>query len=284
MTQFIAGLPVWLSGLLLVGVTTILAMAGSYAVRRKVGLDRLVVNNEVAGFKFATVGVIYAVLMAFAVIAVWEKFSEAQRAVVHEAGAAATLYRLADAFGPEAASGLKRDLATYIDTVINADWPAMERGRGSPAANAALNTLYAHVIQQTPEHPQHGPVLVQMFRQLDAITLARRERLHLAQGVVPGVIWSNLVIGAGVTVVFAFFFGTRNLAAQVLMTGFLATMTSLGLLVIVSIDHPFTGPVKINPHVLEAVLHDFGDQAGLPAGAPPPGPHTASTPARPGPH
>jgi hypothetical protein len=49
-------------------------------------LDQLRLNNEVAGFKFATVGALYAVLLAFAVIMVWEKFSEAENTVAQEAG------------------------------------------------------------------------------------------------------------------------------------------------------------------------------------------------------
>ncbi len=76
-----------------------LAMAGPIVVRRFVSLERLRANNEVAGFKFATVGVLYAVLLAFAVVVVWEKFSQAENEVANEAGAAATLYRLWDGIG-----------------------------------------------------------------------------------------------------------------------------------------------------------------------------------------
>ena len=49
-------------------------------------------NNEIAGFKFATVGVIYAVLLAFSVIVVWEKFNDAQTTVAGEASATAALF------------------------------------------------------------------------------------------------------------------------------------------------------------------------------------------------
>ena len=58
-------------------------------MRYRIGLERLTSNNEIAGFKFATVGVIYAVLLAFAVIVAWEKFSDAETAVIQEAGASA---------------------------------------------------------------------------------------------------------------------------------------------------------------------------------------------------
>ena len=91
--------PLWLSAALLIGATTLLAMAAPVLVRRRVKTERLRINNEVAGFTFATVGVLYAVLLAFAVIVVWEKFNEAEHAAAEEAGAAAKLYRLANGIG-----------------------------------------------------------------------------------------------------------------------------------------------------------------------------------------
>jgi len=65
---------------------TILASLGPSIVRRCVKLEKLVTNNEIAGFKFATIGVLYAVLIAFAIIVVWQKFSDADNNVAAEAG------------------------------------------------------------------------------------------------------------------------------------------------------------------------------------------------------
>ncbi len=101
--MFLTLLPVWLSGLILVGLPTLLAVGAQVLLRRNLGLERLRSNNEVAGFKFAAVGVLYAVLLAFAVIVVWEKFSDAESRVSEEAGAAATIYRLADGIDEKSA-------------------------------------------------------------------------------------------------------------------------------------------------------------------------------------
>jgi hypothetical protein len=49
-------------------------------------------NNEVAGFKFAVVGVFYAVLLAFVVVAVWEDYRDTETAVRNEAKALADLH------------------------------------------------------------------------------------------------------------------------------------------------------------------------------------------------
>ena len=41
------------------------------------------------------------------------------------------------------------------------------------------------------------------------------------------------------------------------MTGILTLIVFMGLFVIVSIDHPFTGPVHISADPLRAVVEDF---------------------------
>jgi hypothetical protein len=66
------------------------------------------------------------VLMAFAVIVAWEKFSEAEIAVIKEAGASATLYRLATGPEPEAVT-TRAALDTYLRLAIDRDWPSMEK-------------------------------------------------------------------------------------------------------------------------------------------------------------
>src|SRR6185437_4954282 len=117
-------MPLWLSALLMVVLPTAVAMTGPYVVRHFVQLDKLRTNNEVAGFKFATIGVIYAVLLAFAVIVVWEKVKAAEQDVEREAGAAATIFRLAG--GLDAGHRVALDAATsaYLTAAIEKDWPA----------------------------------------------------------------------------------------------------------------------------------------------------------------
>jgi hypothetical protein len=254
---------VWVAGFLLLVAGTLVAMLGTILVRRRVPLERLRKNNEVAGFKFAVVGVLYAVLLAFAVLIVWEKLNEAERSVAVEAGAAATVYRLAEGLGPSGAE--VRDAATaYLDATIRADWPAMRYGGESPEAVDALSGIYRAVLRAEATGAGRSTVVAATLSQLDLLTQARRARIVLAAGVVPGIIWFTLFFGAIVTIGFTFFFGTENLRAQVLMTGALAVLIFSGLLIIIAIDRPFAGTVRIEPEPLAAVLADFGG-----AGEPP---------------
>ncbi len=250
-------LPLWAFAILLV-VLTALAMAGPVAMRRWIGLERLRTNNEVAGFKFATVGVLYAVLLAFAIVVVWQKFDDADNAVAREAGAAATIYRLSYGIGDQTGAALRGQMTAYLHAVTDQDWPAMARGTDSPAVTRALDGIYASLLAGGAADRSGAVAMSEILRQLDQVTAARRERLVMSSGVVPGIVWLVLFGGAAITIGFTFFFGTENLRAQSLMTGALSVLIFAGLLIIVAIDFPFTGTVKIDPAPLATVLRDFG--------------------------
>ena len=257
MPLFLSGLPLWIGAILLVVLPTVAAMCGPVVMRSRIGLARLASNNEIAGFKFATVGVIYAVMLAFAVIVVWEKFSDAEAVVVQEAGAAAAMYQLST--GPESdAVALRAALDNYLKLAIDREWPLMATAQESQDATRALDALYAATLRLAVDESRQQAVSFEMLKQLDEMTQARRARLHLAAGIVPGVVWMVLFCGAVLTVTFTFFFGGENLVAQVMMTGILSVIVFMGLLVIVSIDHPFTGPVRVGSEPLQAVVEDFG--------------------------
>ncbi len=254
--QFLINHSLWLSAILLFGLTTLASMAGPVIVRRYVSLERLSTNNEVAGFKFATLGVLYAVLLAFAVIVVWERFNDAEKYVAQEAGAAATLYRLSKGIG-EQETALQGKVTGYLEAAITKDWPAMERRRPSLDVTRALDDIYATVLTVRAGDGRETALLSEILHQLDLVTESRRARLVMASGVVPGLVWLVLFGGAALTIGFTFFFGTENLRAQTMMTGALSVLIFSALLTILAIDHPFSGTVKVGPEALAAVLQDF---------------------------
>lgn len=249
-------LPLWVSALMLVAMTLI-AASGPSLIRRRVPLDRLRVNNEVAGFKFATVGVLYAVLLAFAVIVVWEKFAEADRTVSKEAGAIVTLYRLSEGLDQQPGDAFRQNLLDYTKAAIRDDWPAMEHGKYSSHVTEMLNRAYSTIISMHPGDQRGAVILTELLKQLDLVTQARRARLVSARGAIPGLLWFVLVVDAFLTIGFTFFFGTQNALVQGLMTGILSLLIFSAMLVIVAIDHPFAGPVKVHPNALEAAQEEF---------------------------
>lgn len=253
-------MPLWLSAVILLVPTTILSAAGPIIVRRYIKLSRLRTNNEVAGFKFATLGVLYAVLLAFAVVVVWERFNQADSDVGKEASAAATVFRLTRGIDASHAAAVRKAVTNYLEVAITMDWPAMAQGKGSPAVTEALTDIYGAVLKFHAPERGESLVIADMLQQVDAVSEARRERLVAADGIVPGVIWAVLLGGAVLTIGFTFFFGTESLRAQVAMTAALSLMIFSGLLIIVAIDRPFAGTVRVGPEALAIVMADFSAQ------------------------
>jgi len=257
MLTYLTSQSIWLSGVLIIGGGTLLSMLGPVLVRRYVALDRLTINNEIAGFKFATVGVLYAVLLAFVIIVVWEKYSDAEVKVVNEAGAAENIYRLSQGLGDVNGGDLRRAVASYLKAAIEDDWPAMSRGvpGASREAKQALDAIYRMLSVVNDE--RNRAIVGDIFRQLDRLTESRRARLVAAEGGVPNVIWLVLLGGAVVTIAFTFFFGMESLQSQTVMTALLALLIFAELLVVVAIDRPFAGAVRVHPNALSEVLSDF---------------------------
>ena len=264
MLFFLTSQSLWISGAIIIGGGTLLAMLGPALVRRYVALDRLTINNEIAGFKFATVGVLYAVLLAFVIIVVWEKFSDAEANVVREAGAAENLYRLSQGLGDFSGADLRKSVAAYLKAAMADDWPAMDKGtvHAGGAAKQALDAIYR--MLSVVNDQRNRAIVAEIFSQLDRITEARRSRLIAAEGAVPDVIWLVLLGGAVVTIAFTFFFGMESLRAQTVMTALLAFLIFSELLVVIVIDRPFTGGVKVPPTALAEVLADVESQPDEP--------------------
>lgn len=255
MIVYLTSMPLWASGLFLVGLTTLVAMGGPPLVRRYVTLEKLTPNNEVAGFKFATVGVLYAVFLAFVIILVWQKYSDADSTVTKEAGAAATIYHLSYGIPGPGGAALRTSLSNYLKLAISDEWPAMERGH---ASKPALESLYTALLADATGQQRDSALTSELFYQLDLLTQMRRARLLAAEGFVPGIVWIVLFGGAALTIAFALFFGTQNLRAQSIMMGLLSALIFAELLIVVATDHPFTGTVKVGPEALTEVLADFG--------------------------
>jgi hypothetical protein len=116
-------------GVLIVCAVALVAVAGLEAVRRLVPAPIRQKHNDVAGFIYAVVGVIYAVLLALMVIAVWEEHEAAKATVRDEANELADVFwlahRLPEPEGPRL-QGLARSYATVV---AEEEAPVPRRGR-----------------------------------------------------------------------------------------------------------------------------------------------------------
>jgi hypothetical protein len=133
----------------------------------------------------------------------------------------------------------------------------MAVGRSSRVTTRVLSDLYDELVHYRPADLHDADLQKDLLSELDQLTRARRERLVMAEGTVPNVIWFVIFLGAALTIAFTFFFGISNVLIQSLMTGVLAAIIFSAILVVVAIDRPYTGAVTVSKESIRAVLEDF---------------------------
>src|ERR1051325_8683967 len=138
-------IPLWAVILGLLAVFELYSVGLMLLTRWEWGIDRLKLNNEVAGFKFSVLGVLYAVLLAFVVIAVWENYNATEGAIRNEAKAVGNLTQLSYAMPETQGLEIRRLLDAYVTEVQQSEWATMGHGLPSKTTAAAL----AHVAQAT---------------------------------------------------------------------------------------------------------------------------------------
>jgi hypothetical protein len=249
--------PTWIVGLGLTAAAEIFAIGLMLLTRRISGLERLKLNNEVAGFKFAVVGLFYGVLLAFVVIAVWDEYRNTETAVRNEAKALVDLHRVTVALPLEAGIKIRHLLFTYTDHVRKYEWPTMAHGKSSEHASKDLDELSTVIFELQPQGYQQLMLYQAALRLLAVIADNRNERLDGADGSMSGLLWFVLIVGALVTLGYPAFFGASNLLAQTLMTAALAALVALSLLLAIAFDYPFTGSVKISPLPFDQALEQM---------------------------
>jgi hypothetical protein len=262
--------PTWLWGALFVLGTIALACLGLAIFHRLVNVELRQAHNDLAGFTIAVMGVVYAVLLAFIAVATWERFSSADAVVQAEAGTVDGLYRDTQGFPDAVAEALRKTIREYADTVVHAEWPVQMRGEVPTAGWEPLHKLHAQLVSFQPANRGQAVIQAEFLRNLNELYKARGARLTAAATHVPIVIWWIIVIGGALTTAFTYLFGFKNFCLHLTMTGALAALLALVIVLIVALDWPLRGEVGVPPEAYvyverswDLVSRDAGSQSML---------------------
>ncbi len=252
-------------GVLIIGVVCLAAVGGLILVQRLVPASSRQPHNDVAGFIYAALGVIYAVLLALVVIAVWEEYQAASETAEQEANAVAEIfwlaYRLPEPEGPR----LQELARSYAREVAENEWPLMEQGQpplmeqgqGTPTGWVLIDDIRANLQEVEPQTRADEQLYAEGLDQVQRLADARRMRLVAAEEGIPAVLWAVLVFGGVAAVSFTYLFGMENTWAHRLMVLTLAAVIGLVLFTIGVLENPFSGGARIGTGAFELILHRF---------------------------
>ena len=251
-------IPTYALALIMLAIFCAFAIAGLLVFRRMIPVHRSKQHNDIAGFMFATMGVIYAVLVAFMVIVSWQNFDKTSVNLEKEANDYADLYRDSTGLSKDTQIKIKSALAAYVSSAVNDEWPLLAKGQSSKKTHALLLKVWDVYINFSPKTETQKVFFAESVRKLNDANELRRLRIVDAKDGLHPVLWSVLIVSGIITILFTFFFGTENFIEQICMTCLLSSLIALVLLTIMVFDYPFTGDVSISPAVLRQILGVLG--------------------------
>lgn len=240
-----------------VALASALAVAGLLYVRRSPRFHSYLGENDVPGILFGGVGVLYGALLGFVVFGTWESYAGAEQAVTSEAAQLVGVYRDSQTFPQPLQGQIQASLRDYADAVMATEWAS----HGELIAHTTpdlLNPVYDLYRQYRPTDPIDQDRLQNADEHLHELELQRHLRHLSGEQSLPSIFWPVLVIGSAVLIAFSYFFRVERLRIQVVMTALVAGMLSLVLLLIYSLNSPFTGPVPVSQQPLQHALEQFG--------------------------
>ena len=255
MGDLLLNLPVlWMA--VVVFAATYLLSASIYWI-----VTRLAVNDRARAFKAVSpgmlppLGILFALLVGFVAVEVWNTYEKAKVAVATEASSLRAVVLLAGTFPEEQKTRINALVDRHIEVAVNEGWPAMARGKLtlSTLPMSLIEALHA-TLELKPADDSQRIAQSEMVKAIHTAADARRQRIVISESDVGRVKWAGILLQAICTLIaIALVHSDNRLACALAMTLF-ATGIALSLLLIAAYSRPFTGEIAVTPDLLKQVI------------------------------
>lgn len=191
-------------------------------------------------------GTLFVLSVTFLANSVWQMEDRARESIHGEARSIRVMRSYVDAMTGPSRDGFNRLLLDYGAAVAK-EWPSLRDPDARREAEQVLSGIYKAVIAGLSEGEQNRVLQQRLIVALDALSVARQQRLSMAQDVVSAGQWF-LVTALGLLVLVAVAVGHgRFPAARRVALALLAVAISIAIFVIIAHDRPFIGDMAVSP-------------------------------------
>jgi hypothetical protein len=194
-------------------------------------------------------------LLAFVVADALSEFSDVQKVVDREGSLAKNLYRQIKAC-PDTAkvSAIKKEYLHYINLVIEDEFPKMNLGQQSERTIESFAKVFDLVEAIKPNDTLIQAKAQFMLQSLNDLATNRSLRLLAGESEIPTTMWLILLMGGLITAVLSALLSVENLRYHLFVNGLMGAFIGLLFFLIIILDHPFSGSIKVEPTGYKGIL------------------------------
>ena len=243
--------------IVVVGLGVGLAVSALLLVRRRAPEGSFFSDGDRAAGVFGVLATGFSVLLGLIVFLAFTSYDKSRSGAETEALLVAQQFETAQFFPVAVRQQLGNELICYARSVIHQEWPVMRSGRETGVFNpwgvAMFRTLKLTVPKTAVEQTAYDKwVDLRSDREL-----AREDRRHGAEGVIPTALWVVLFFIAGVICVFMLLFADSGERAivQAVLIGSVVAVIGVTLFLIRFLNDPLkAGYGAIQPVAMERTL------------------------------
>jgi len=241
-------------GLLVVVLPAVAAGLCVLAARRFLHAHVREGHNDVLVPLFLTAGTIYAVMLGFLVVVVWEAYGDAKANVAVEASTLTTMYRQTNGMQPEELKAMREHIRAYTEAVVGKEWDIQAKtGGAAPEARKQIAAIYREYAHMAPDIAGSS-INREFLQQFSLVTAARNKRTLQASEAVPWVLWLGLIGGATIVVAMSCLLYMDTWWPHALMSGVLTLMIGMLLFITIILSKPFQGALALEAGPFEHSL------------------------------
>ncbi len=247
-------------------LVTVVASAGlAISVARYMRKRKREPDDVTLGFIGPSLAAMYLLVLALALATEWQTIGSAQQAVGNEAVAVRQVYWAASGLPSAAGNTLRAQVRDYASTVVDHDWPQMERGTLDNASLNLLTTMSASLLAVNAQTSRASNAQSYATGQLSALISARAQRESAAESRLPVGVLLAVILTSLIVAFFPFAGGIRSDRISTGVAVLQTVLVAVAVVVVFQLNNPFTGPLATGPGPIAAVASGVG--APLPAGA-----------------
>lgn len=215
-------------------------------------LHRKEPSNELIIHIASSFGLVYAVLLGLLTVATFQNTKDLQDNVSREASDLSTIYRSTDGYPEPIHRALQAALRDYTHYVIEKDWPAHRKGIVLMGGEHRLEVIRSTLMSQEPITKTQELLQSELLHYLDAMMVAREQRLTAVTATIPHVLWYVVFIGAFLMIAFIWMLH-MELIPQIVLGGITAFFLGIMIFLIYAMDRPLQGAVSVPPDAFRSV-------------------------------
>jgi hypothetical protein len=224
-------------------------------VARRYPFEKLEISGEGIGSYCNVVGILYAIVMGYVLVNVYESYSAAEMAVETESALLIDILR--DAEGLPFKDGVALRMATlrYIESVTQKEWPHMvEYANTHPETFERFSDLYHIMRRMKCETEEQRIFMSEILSRLNDLSTTRHQRLMASGARVPNMLWGMLISVGLVTFNLCFFFPVHNERMRVYFLCCTASVMTFTTMLIYVMDRPYSGTIGIQPDSIIGIV------------------------------